>query len=303
MSGSTPGALGSAGIEQRRRGFWRLILGADRRILVSGAVIVGLGLATLLADPLGGYPPNKIALGRPFTSPTAKHWFGLDYAGRDVLSRLLHGGRVTLAISVISIFLAAAGGLVAGVASGYLGGVMDTVCMRLADVILCFPPILLAMALVAFVGTNVVFLTLVIAVVYAPRFARVVYASVLTVRELSYVEASRAMGAATVRILRRQIIPNIMGPVFVQVSLGIGHAILLETGLSFVGLGPPPPAASWGRMVDEGRRHMEAQPLLLLWPSLLIAGAIIAFNLLGDGLRDLLDPKLRRSMRSGRETA
>jgi peptide/nickel transport system permease protein len=278
-------------------------VGADHRLLISAAVIVSLGLAVVLAGVLGRFPPNRIALGRPFSSPTARHWLGLDYAGRDVLSRILHGGRVTLAISVASIFLAAAGGLIGGVASGYLGGVVETACMRLADVLLCFPPILLAMALVAFVGSNAVYLTLVIAVVYAPRFARVVYASVLTVKELSYVEASRAIGAATWRLLRRQIVPNIMGPVFVQASLGIGHAVLLETGLSFVGLGPPPPAASWGRMVDEGRRHMETQPLLLVWPSLLIASSIVAFNMLGDGLRDLLDPKLRHSVRSGRETA
>lgn len=273
------------------------------RIRLSAALILALLLATLLADRLGGYPPNKIALGRPFTSPTPAHWLGLDYAGRDVLARLLHGGRITLGVSIASILLATATGLVAGLIAGYLGGVVDTVSMRLADVVLCLPPILLAMAIVAFVGSSALYLTLIIALVYSPRFQRVVYASVLTVKELSYVEASRALGAATPRILGRQIVPNLMGPVFVQVSLGIGHAILLETGLAFVGLGPPPPAASWGRMVDEGRRHMETQPLLLLWPSLLIAGSIIAFNLLGDGLRDRLDPKLRHSMGSGQETA
>lgn len=265
------------------------------------AVILALLAAAALADRLGGYPPNKIALGRPFTGPTATHWLGLDYAGRDVLSRLLHGGRITLSVSIVSILLAASAGLIAGLVAGYASGVVDTAAMRTADVLLCLPPILVAMAMVAFAGSSAVYLTLIIALVYSPRFQRVVYASVLTVKELNYVEASRALGAATLRILGRQIVPNVMGPVFVQVSLGIGHAILLETGLAFVGLGPPPPAASWGRMVDEGRRHMEAQPLLLLWPSLLIAGSIIAFNLLGDGLRDRLDPKLRHSMGSGQE--
>jgi peptide/nickel transport system permease protein len=275
----------------------------DRRVRISIAVILLLLATAGLAERLGGYPPNKIALGRPFSGPTAKHWLGLDYAGRDVLARLLYGGRITLGVSILSILMAAAVGLMAGLAAGYLGGLVDTASMRLADVVLCLPPILLAMAIVAFVGSSAVYLTLIIALVYSPRFQRVVYASVLTVKELNYVEASRALGAATLRILRRQIVPNIMGPVLVQVSLGIGHAILLETGLSFVGLGPPPPAASWGRMVDEGRRHMETQPLLLVWPSLLIAGSIIAFNLLGDGLRDRLDPKLRHSTWLGREGA
>jgi peptide/nickel transport system permease protein len=272
-----------------------------RRIQISVVVILALLVAAALADRLGAYPPNKIALGRPFTGPTATHWLGLDYAGRDVLSRLLHGGRITLSVSIASILLAAAAGLVAGLVAGYAGGVVDTAAMRTADVLLCLPPILVAMAIVAFVGSSAVYLTLIIALVYSPRFQRVVYASVLTVKELNYVEASRALGAAALRILGRQIVPNVMGPVFVQVSLGIGHAILLETGLAFVGLGPAPPAASWGRMVDEGRRHMEAQPLLLLWPSLLIAGSIIAFNVLGDGLRDRLDPKLRHSMGSRQE--
>jgi peptide/nickel transport system permease protein len=249
-----------------------------------------------LATILTPYDPNKIALGRPYTQPSPKHPLGLDNAGRDILSRILHGGRLTLGIAISSILLAAVVGTFLGVIAGYFSGVPDMLIMRSADVLLCFPPIILGMAIVTFLGTDPLFLSLVIALLYTPRFIRVVYATVQTVKHNEYVEAARALGSSIPRLFRQEILPNILAPILVQISLGIGHAILLETGLSFVGLGPPPPAASWGRMIEEARRFMRINALILVWPALAIGTCVVAFNTLGDALRDHLDPRLRHAM-------
>ncbi|MBI4277178.1 MAG: ABC transporter permease [Armatimonadetes bacterium] len=275
----------------------------DRRVLVPAVIIAILGAASLFANVVAPYEPNRPGVNMPYAPPSPQNLLGTDNAGRDNLSRLLYGGRLTLGISVGAVTIAAVVGLVAGVVAGYLGGSVDVVIMRSTDVVLCFPPIILAMAVVTFVGSRPEYLTLVIAALYAPRFARVVYAAVQTVKFNAHVEAARAMGATTVGILRREIVPNVMAPVMVQYSLAIGHAILLETGLSFIGLGPPPPSPSWGRMIEEARRFMEQQILLLVWPSVVIGLSVISFNALGDALRDALDPKLRQSVSVGRDAA
>jgi peptide/nickel transport system permease protein len=166
--------------------------------------------------------------------------------------------------------------------------------MRTMDGLLCFPPILLGIFVVTFLGPSLVNLVLVIGVLYIPRFTRVVHASTLATRELEYVEGARALGASAVRVVARAILPNILAPILVQASLAAGHAILLESGLSFLGLGPPPPTPSWGRMVEQSGRFMQLGVLPLLWPSAAISVAVLAFNVLGDGLRDLVDPRLRR---------
>lgn len=266
------------------------------RILISGMVIGGLVLASILANLLSPYDPNKIALGRPYMQPSLQHPLGLDNAGRDILSRILHGGRLTLGIAISSILLAAVVGTTLGVLAGYFSGIADMLIMRGADVLLCFPPIILGMAIVTFLGTDPLLLILVIALLYTPRFIRVVYAAVHTVKHNEYVEAALALGSPIFRIFRKEIIPNILAPIMVQISLGIGHAIILETGLSFVGLGPPPPAASWGRMIEEARRFMRLNAMILIWPALAISTCVIAFNTLGDALRDHLDPRLRHVM-------
>ncbi|RMF87257.1 MAG: ABC transporter permease [Nitrospinota bacterium] len=266
------------------------------RLLIPGTLILGLILASSLANLLSPYDPNRIALGRPYAKPSLQHPLGLDNAGRDILSRILHGGRLTLGIAISSILLAAVAGTILGVVAGYFPGVPDMVIMRGADVLLCFPPIILGMAIVTFLGTEPIFLTLVIALLYTPRFVRVVYAAVQTVKHNEYVEAARALGSSIPRLFRKEIIPNILAPIMVQISLGIGHAIILETGLSFVGLGPPPPTASWGRMIEEARRFMRINAMILVWPALTIGICVIAFNMLGDALRDYLDPRLRHTV-------
>jgi peptide/nickel transport system permease protein len=171
---------------------------------------------------------------------------------------------------------------------------VETAIMRAMDGLLCFPPILLGIFVVTFLGPSLRNLILVIGVLYVPRFTRVVHASTLAIRELEYVESARALGASAVRVVGGTILPNIVAPILVQASLATGHAILIESGLSFLGLGPPPPTPSWGRMVEQSGRFMQLSALPLLWPSAAISFTVLAFNLLGDGLRDLLDPRLRR---------
>jgi peptide/nickel transport system permease protein len=268
------------------------------RALLPGLVLGAILAASLGAGVLSRATPDQIALGAPFTPPAAQHFLGLDEAGRDVFTRILYGGRVTLAISFGAMAGAAAAGVFLGMAAGYFRGTAETAIGRLGDVVLSFPPIILAMAIVAFVGSTPVHLALVIAILYVPRFIRIAQAAVQVIMSTQYVEAAHAMGAPVRRIFARVLLPNILGPVMVQFSLGVGHAILLETGLSFVGLGPPPPTPSWGRMIYDAQRYMALQPLLIVWPSLAIAGSVITLNLLGDAVRDVLDPRLRRSVRA-----
>ncbi|HEV8675827.1 MAG TPA: ABC transporter permease, partial [Methylomirabilota bacterium] len=211
----------------------------------------------------------------------------------DIWSRLVYGARITLTVGLASVVLAALGGTVLGTAAAYAGRGVEAIIMRAMDGLLCFPPILLGIFVVTFLGPSLVNLILVIGVLYIPRFTRVVHATTLAIRDLEYVESARALGASALRVVARAILPNILAPILVQASLAAGHAILLESGLSFLGLGPPPPTPSWGRMVEQSGRFMQLSALPLLWPSVAISLTVLAFNLLGDGLRDLLDPRLR----------
>jgi peptide/nickel transport system permease protein len=268
------------------------------RALAPACVLGIILIVSFGAGFVSSASPDRVALGNPFAAPTRQHLLGLDEAGRDVFSRILYGGQVTLAIAFGAMAGAAAVGVFLGMAAAYFRGPAEVAIGRLGDVVLSFPPIILAMAIVAFVGSTPVNLALVIGILYVPRFVRIAQAAVHVILSAQYVEAAHALGAPVRRIFARVLLPNIMGPVMVQFSLGIGHAILLETGLSFVGLGPPPPAPSWGRMIYDAQRYMTLQPLLIVWPSVVIAGSVIALNLLGDALRDALDPRLRGSVRA-----
>jgi peptide/nickel transport system permease protein len=230
---------------------------------------------SLLAPPGGPFP------------------LGTDQFGRDLLSRLLYGARVSLSVSFASVVLALAGGGAAGIASGYYGGRIDGLLMRVMDVIFAFPAVLLAIAIMAVAGTAVWTVIVAIGVVYTPQFARVSRASVLATRGLEYVEAAAALGAGARRILLRHILPNISAPLIVQTSLSLSLAILTESALSFLGLGTQPPTPSWGNMLADSRRFMATAPWTAVFPGVTIAMVVLGFNLLGDGLRDLLDPRLR----------
>jgi peptide/nickel transport system permease protein len=262
-------------------------------VWVAGPALGLLVLAAAAAPLVGGHDPNRLNPRAKAAPPSAEHWLGTDEFGRDLLSRLLHGARITLVVVVASVAVAALGGTVLGSAAAYAGRAVEAVIMRAMDGLLCFPPILLGIFVVTFLGPSIVNLILVIGVLYVPRFTRVVHAATLAIRELEYVEAARALGASALRVVGRAILPNTLAPILVQASLAAGHAILLESGLSFLGLGPPPPTPSWGRMVEQSGRFLQLGVLPLLWPSVAISATVLAFNLLGDGLRDRLDPRLR----------
>jgi peptide/nickel transport system permease protein len=286
-----PSTRASATVEAlaRRRRFRRL------QLLVPAGIVGLVAALALLAPVVTPYGPEAIDPALRMALPSPAHVLGTDEFGRDLLSRISHGARVTLTVSVTSIALAVVIGTMLGSAAAYFGGLADLVAMRIADGLLSFPPILLAIFVITFLGPSVVNVILVIALLYIPRFARVAHAATLSIRETEYVQAALAQGAHPARILRRAILPNIMAPLFVQTSLALGHAILLESGLAFLGLGAPPPAPSWGRMIEQSSRFMSLSVWPVLWPSTVVSGTVLAFNLLGDALRDALDPRLRGS--------
>ncbi len=267
---------------------WRApVAAAGTAIVVAYLVAAALAAALAPVDPLQMAPQALLA------PPGAGHPFGTDQFGRDVLSRLLYGSRTSLAVSFTSVALAVASGGAAGTVSGFYGGVVDSIVMRVMDVIFAFPAVLLAIAIMAVVGTAPGMIILAIGIVFTPQFARVSRASVLATRGLEYVEAARALGAGVRRILARHILPNISAPLIVQTSLSLSLAILTESALSFLGLGTQPPTPSWGNMLAESRRFMVTAPWTAIFPGATIALIVLGFNLLGDGLRDLLDPRLR----------
>jgi peptide/nickel transport system permease protein len=262
-------------------------------VAFAGAVVVGVYLAAALAAPaLAPSDPLAMAAQTLLRPPGGTHPFGTDQFGRDVLSRLLYGSRTSLVVSFASVVLALLAGGGTGIVGGYFGGPLDGVLMRCMDVIFAFPAVLLAIAIMAVAGTAVWTIIVAIGIVYTPQFARVGRASVLETRGLEYVEAARALGDRTRRILLRHILPNISAPLIVQTSLSLSLAILTESALSFLGLGTQPPTPSWGNMLAESRRYMALAPWTAVFPGAAIALIVLGFNLLGDGLRDLLDPRL-----------
>jgi peptide/nickel transport system permease protein len=282
-----------AGNERRSPTAWQRAL-ANPRVTIPGAVIVLLMLVALFANVLAPQDPLDIDSQARLQGPSSEHWFGTDEAGRDLFSRIIVGSRTSMTVALVSVAIATVIGVTFGVIGGYFGGIWETVTMRSVDVLLVFPPILLAIAVVAFLGSSVVNLIGVIALLYMTRFARVSFASVVEVRQREYVQAAKVIGVSSLRTMTRHILPNTLSPIFVQVSLSFGFAILIESGLSFLGLGTPPPQPSWGNMIGAGRGYLEQNAWYVFWPSLAISIAILAFNTLGDGLRDSLDPRLRR---------
>jgi len=264
-----------------------------KQVLVGAPLVTLLILIAALAPILTSHDPNTLNPRAKAAPPNRVNLLGTDEFGRDLFSRLVHGARITLVVGLSSVILAAVGGTILGTVAAYSGRALEAVIMRTMDGMLCFPPILLGIFVVTFLGQSLINLILVIGILYIPRFTRVVHSSTLAVREIEYVESARALGASSLRIIARAILPNILAPILVQASLGAGHAILLESGLSFLGLGPPPPTPSWGRMVEQSGRFMQLSVLPLFWPSAAISVTVLSFNLLGDGLRDILDPRLR----------
>jgi ABC-type dipeptide/oligopeptide/nickel transport system permease subunit len=259
---------------------------------VIGALIVVLLLAMAIAAPwLAPYAPTQIFPGAEIRPPGARFLLGTDEVGRDILSRVLYGARVSLGVAVPSVALAALAGTTLGVGLGYSGGALDLLAMRVFDVLFAFPPILLAIALVAALGPSPINLILTIAVLMLPQFAVLTRGATLALKPQEFIQAARALGASRWRILGSHLLPNIATTLAVQVSLSLSIVILVEAGLSFLGLGTQPPAPSWGGMLSRGRQYMTIAPWLVLAPGLAIMLAVLGFNLLGDAQRDLLDPR------------
>lgn len=254
-------------------------------------IIVVVGLTPGLFDRTD---PNYVDPLGVLNEPSSDAWLGTDQLGRDMYSRLIHGARIAVVVGFFSVAIAAVVGSVIGIASGYYGGWIDMLIQRLVDTVIAFPPLVLAIGVVTAIGPSVRNLTLALAFVLTPTFARVVRASVLSVRQLTYIEAAEALGQRTPMILLRHILPNVAAPILVLVSGAIGSAILVESGLSFLGLGPPPPNATWGSMLAiEARFYVTSAWWLAVVPSVAISITVLAFNLFGDALRDVLDPRLR----------
>ncbi|MDD1498226.1 ABC transporter permease [Agrobacterium sp. CNPSo 3708] len=247
--------------------------------------------ACLLAPVLPIPDPLKMNMGQRFAPPSAASLLGQDEMGRDVFSRLLFGVRISIFIALSTALLSAIVGTALGIFGGYMRGLSEIFTLRAMDIVLCFPPLLLAMLAVTLYGPGPITLIPVLSVVFVPGFTRVAYASVLTVRSQDYVEAVRAMGASNGRIMMKTILPNIMGPLLVQASFVTAAAVVLESGLSFLGLGVVPPSPSLGLMIGTGRAAIAHQPMLLVWPCLALVAMILILNGVCDLLRDWLDPR------------
>jgi peptide/nickel transport system permease protein len=265
-----------------------------RRLLVPGAMVAAIVLLALLAPWLGLPDPVRQDVARRLAAPGTAGLLGRDEFGRDVLSRLVWGARTSLAVAFASAAIACAIGTALGLMSAWFRGLGGMLALGSTDIILCFPPVLLALLIVTLLGPGAVTLIMVLSVLFVPGFARVTYAEVQLVQELEYVEAARAIGSTTPRILLRTILPNVAGPILVQLSLAVAAAVVLESGLSFLGLGVVPPAPSWGLMIRGARTTLEQAPLLLLWPCAALTLTILAMNLLCDALRDAVDPRTAR---------
>lgn len=266
----------------------------NRSAQVGLVLCLGFALLALLAPWLAPYGFSKLNLAQRLLPPGAEgHWLGTDNLGRDLLSRLLYGSRVSLAVGLFSVGISVALGVPLGALAGYRGGRLDSLIMRAMDLLLAFPSILLAIAIVTVLGNNLTNAMVAVGIVGIPVFARITRASVLTVKEMEYVQAARTIGCSPNRILWVHILPNCLNPLIVQSTLSLGTSVLDAAGLSFLGLGAKPPTPEWGTMLSDSYRYYEQAPWLVLGPGLAILAMVLGFNLLGDGLRDALDPKTR----------
>jgi len=270
-------------------------LTANRLAFLGLVIILLLALAALLAPWIAPQDPYQQISSEAMQPPSRQHLFGTDNVGRDTLSRVIYGARVSLFVGVTSMILAAGIGVPLGLLAGYFGGWLDTVTMRAMDTLLAFPALLLAIFIVAVLGPSLSNAIFAVGIIYIPAFARLTRANVLSLREKEFVEAARCLGASDGRIMRHSILPNCASSLIVQFTLGVGYAMLIEAGLSFLGLGVQPPTPAWGQMVGLARDFITIAPWLITYPGLAIFIAVLSFNFLGDGLREATDPRLRGS--------
>jgi len=288
----TPEAAG-AGDTTGRRSLLRRAL--RHPLVVTGSIVVlALAVVAVFGRWLAPFDPTTMDFAARFAPPSWTHPFGTDDFGRDVFSRVLFGAAVSFKVAFIAVGISGTVGVLLGLLAGFLGGWIDELVMRVMDILFAFPAVLLAITVMAILGRGVGNAMIAIAIVYIPIFARVTRGAVISVRGREYVTAARAMGQGSWRIMLRHVLPNSLGPIIVQTSLSLAFAILAEAALSFFGLGTQPPEPSWGRMLSEGRSFLHQAPWMGIFPGLAIMVSVLGFNLLGDGLRDVLDPRSSR---------
>lgn len=270
--------------------FWPR-LKRNRLAMVGGTVVLMLFLVSLCAPLLAPYNPNEINAWQVLSPPSWSHWFGTDELGRDVFSRVLFGARISLKVGLVAIGIAVVLGSLVGLAAGYYGGWVDTLLMRMVDIMLCFPAFFLILAIITFLEPSIWYIMIVIGLTGWMGVARLVRAETLTIREMDYIMAARCSGASDSRIILRHILPNALSPVLVAATLGVAGAILTESALSFLGIGVQPPTPSWGNILTSGKDYIEFAWWLSLYPGLAILITVLAYNLLGEGIRDALDPR------------
>ncbi len=284
---------------QRPRPGWRILIRRKPLGAISAVILCGLIATAALAPLIAPYDPYRFNLnerGLPIRlhPPDAKFLFGTDTHGRDMLSRIIYGARVSLIVGFLSVAIGTLAGTLIGLVSGYWEGSIDQALQRLVDTLMAFPGIVLALAVLSVLGQSLLNIILVIGLVIAPGASRVVRGTVLSVKHNTYVDAARAAGASSWRIILWHILPNVFAPILIIASVWLGNAIVIEAALSFLGLGTPPPTPTWGGMLSgEGRRSLETAPYLAIFPGLAISIVVLAFNMFGDAVRDLLDPRLR----------
>ena len=275
------------------KAFWKR-LSKNKAAVVGGFFILLFIVVSIVGPFLTTKDPTEVMMLNKLQPPSAEFWFGTDNFGRDIFTRIIHGMGLTLKVGFLSVAIGGSIGVVFGIVSGYYGGKIDTIIMRVMDVLLAFPGILLALAIVSVLGGSLQNVIIAVAIFSVPAFARIVRSSTLSVRQLEYIDAVRALGASDFRIIFKHILPNVVSPIIVQATLRIATAVLTASGLSFLGLGAQPPEPEWGAMLNDGRTYMKTAPHLMLFPGMMIAIVVLAFNIFGDGLRDALDPKMKK---------
>jgi peptide/nickel transport system permease protein len=268
----------------------------NKLAMIGLVIVILLVLAAVFADVIADYDTVVIKqnVAIRLQGPSAAHWFGTDEFGRDIFARIVHGARISLMVGLVAVSIALALGGTLGAIAGYFGGAVDNIIMRIMDIFLSIPILLLAIMIVSALGSSMLNLMIAIGISSMPTFARVTRASVLSVKDQDYIEAARAIGATNRKIILRHILPNCLAPIIVQATLRVATAILSTASLSFIGLGIQPPAPEWGAMLSSGRSYIRDAPHIVVIPGLVIMITILALNLLGDGLRDALDPKMKR---------
>lgn len=265
----------------------------NKAAMVGGVFILLFILVAIIGPFIAPYDPTAQNHVNKLASPSAEHWFGTDHHGRDIFSRIIHGMGITLYIGFLSVLIGSVFGVALGIISGYYGKRIDAIIMRIMDILLAFPGILLALAIVSVLGGSLQNVIIAVGIFAIPSFARIVRGSTLSVKKLEYIDAVRALGASDFRIIFKHILPNVMSPIIVNATLYMATAVLTASGLSFLGMGAQPPTPEWGAMLSAGRNYMWDAPHVAFFPGIAIVIVVLAFNIFGDGLRDALDPKMK----------